>query len=232
MSGHARRGIVAALVLAVGGIGGRIGGGGAAAAQVNPDISGLWRLDAASSYVRGCFDPCLCPVSFQDDLRGQFGLRLLAVGDVFDFYAVDGMVLRLPQLGWVYEGGGQFRFSQIAAIEIMQVTLSSVADPTQDYTAEGPVPANPDTMSLTLSHNNMVCFDTVFHLVARRCRADWDRDGALTPADVAVFVSAWVRSLHENRLDGDFDGNGAVQPVDVAVMVSAWTSAINGGPCL
>lgn len=218
----ARPSIVAAAVgLAVAGAG----------AQVNPEVGGLWRLDEASSFERGCFEPCLCPVGFQDDLRGQFVLRLLAVGDVFDFYAVDGMTLRLPQLGWIYEGGGQFRFSRIAGIEIMQVTLSSVADPTQDYTAEGPVPADSDMMSLTLSHNNMFCFDTVFHLVARRCRSDWDRDGAMSPADVAAFVTAWVRSLHENRLDGDFDGNGAVQPADVAAMVSAWTGAINGGPC-
>lgn len=61
------------------------------------------------------------------------------------------------------------------------------------------------------------------------CLADADGDGQIAPADVAVFVSAWLASLQGGTLAGDFDGNGLVNPADMAAFVNAWFTALTSG---
>jgi hypothetical protein len=67
--------------------------------------------------------------------------------------------------------------------------------------------------------------------VSTFCPADRNRDGAITPADVAVFVSDWFASLSQGTLAGDFNGDGVVTPADVATFVSAWAATIAQGRC-
>lgn len=202
------------------------------AAEPDPwNRAGLWRLDPASRFEQGCFDPCLCPVHFFDDARGSFALSLVGIGDVFDFYDVVTMNLTTVQLHWSFAGSGEFRFSQVANLESLSVDLAQPGFPPQHFNGESAVPGNPDTMILTITVNNRVCYDTVFSIVAARCRADWDRDGVIAPADIAAFINLWVRSLTQNTLDGDYDGNGQVQPADVAAMVNVWFSTLAGAPC-
>ena len=63
------------------------------------------------------------------------------------------------------------------------------------------------------------------------CRADYDGNGAIEPADVSLFVSVWFTSLQLGTLGGDFDGNSAVEPADVSLFVSRWFAAITSGVC-
>jgi hypothetical protein len=58
------------------------------------------------------------------------------------------------------------------------------------------------------------------------CAADWNRDHAITPADIAAFVNDWSASVAAGTLIGDADGNGVVNPSDVAVFVNGWFGAI------
>jgi hypothetical protein len=59
------------------------------------------------------------------------------------------------------------------------------------------------------------------------CIGDWDRNGALTPADVAQFVATWFASVGQSgNLDADIDCSGAVTPADVAAFVSRWIAAV------
>lgn len=60
------------------------------------------------------------------------------------------------------------------------------------------------------------------------CRADWNKDGVLTPADVAAFVNDWAASLANGNLNGDYNGDLAVTPADVATFVSDWFAALGG----
>lgn len=60
------------------------------------------------------------------------------------------------------------------------------------------------------------------------CPGDWDRNKAVTPADVAAFVNAWFTSVGNGTFAGDFDFNGVVNPADVASFVNAWFNAISG----
>lgn len=205
---------------------------GTASAQTDTgDRSGLWRLAAPSDFTQGCFDPCQCPLVFLDSLRGEFRLSLVTVGDVFDFYDVEAMSLLAPQLQWSFDGTGQFLFSQHLGQLSMNVTLRGPGETSSDFHAQATVPFNPDTMDLSLNINDLVCYDTLLHVVAARCRADWDRDGVLTPADVAGYVGDWVFSVSHGSLAADFDRNGIVQAADVASMVSAWFSQTAGAPC-
>lgn len=205
-----------------------------AAAEPEPwNRAGLWRLTADAAFEEGCFEPCTCPVHYSDDLRGSFVLTLIGIGDVTDFYSINQLVLTLPQLQRVYAGEGQFRFSIWTHQESISAEIGNVLTgaPPQHFEGSATVPADPDTMDITITRNNRVCHDTVFRIAAARCRTDWDRSGAITPADVAAFVSDWVRSVQQNTQAADYNGNGAIEPADVAQFVGAWFTGVAGGSC-
>lgn len=61
------------------------------------------------------------------------------------------------------------------------------------------------------------------------CRADWNRDGSITPADVAVFVNDWFSDLVNGTMVADYDGNGVIQPADVGVFVTDWFNTLTTG---
>lgn len=61
------------------------------------------------------------------------------------------------------------------------------------------------------------------------CPPDYDANGLLQPADVALMVSTWLTSLSAGTLAGDYDGSGAVEPADVALFVQRWFAAVIGG---
>jgi hypothetical protein len=61
------------------------------------------------------------------------------------------------------------------------------------------------------------------------CRADYDGNGLIEPADVSLFVNRWFVSLQQGTLEADFDGNGAIEPADVSLFVQAWFAAVSGG---
>jgi carboxypeptidase A2/carboxypeptidase A1 len=60
------------------------------------------------------------------------------------------------------------------------------------------------------------------------CPGDWDRDGAVLPADLAAFVNAWIADLAAGTLVTDTDASGDVTPADVAAFVAAWFASVSG----
>lgn len=54
------------------------------------------------------------------------------------------------------------------------------------------------------------------------CSTDFDHDGHIRPADVALFVATWVQDLAQGTLNSDFDLNGVIQPADIALFISTW----------
>lgn len=59
-----------------------------------------------------------------------------------------------------------------------------------------------------------------------RCPFDWDMNGSLQPADIALFVSDWAADVTGGTQQSDIDGNDVVTPADVATMVSGWFNAL------
>lgn len=60
------------------------------------------------------------------------------------------------------------------------------------------------------------------------CRADFDNNGHVDPADVAAFISAWYADLSANPPTtlADFDNDGVTTPADVAAFIAAWLEDI------
>ena len=61
------------------------------------------------------------------------------------------------------------------------------------------------------------------------CRADYDGNGRVEPADVSLFITVWFASLNQGTLAGDFNGNTRVEPSDVSLFVATWASGLSGG---
>lgn len=63
------------------------------------------------------------------------------------------------------------------------------------------------------------------------CPADWNRDGQVSPADVAAFVNAWFADLGAGTHFCDLDDDFVSTPADIAAFVSLWAQAIATGSC-
>ena len=61
------------------------------------------------------------------------------------------------------------------------------------------------------------------------CRADWNTDGDVLPADVAMFVNDWMSSLSHGHLIGDFNFDRMVTPADVAAYVTTFFENVGNG---
>ncbi|MBX3357125.1 MAG: peroxidase family protein [Phycisphaeraceae bacterium] len=61
------------------------------------------------------------------------------------------------------------------------------------------------------------------------CPADTDHNGVVEPADISVYVNAWIGSVADGTLAADFDSNGAVDAADVAAYIAAWVEALSNG---
>ncbi|MBX3357340.1 MAG: hypothetical protein KF745_02820 [Phycisphaeraceae bacterium] len=62
-----------------------------------------------------------------------------------------------------------------------------------------------------------------------RCKADFDGNGEIAPADIASFVNAWLNGLNTGGLAADFDGNGRVEPADIAAFINTWLNGLQTG---
>lgn len=60
------------------------------------------------------------------------------------------------------------------------------------------------------------------------CAGDYDRNGAVQPADVTLFVATWFADLLGGGAMADADNNGAAEPIDVALFVRSWYADISG----
>jgi hypothetical protein len=58
------------------------------------------------------------------------------------------------------------------------------------------------------------------------CPADFDRDGAVGPSDLAVLMSAW--GVHGGLPGVDLVPNGEIDSADLAALLSNWGSCPSG----
>lgn len=134
----------------------------------NPTADVLYALSPASGYEDGCFDPCLCPVHLTDGLAGTWRLRPAPPEPGFEVYTIDQVNWFLPQFDQRITGSGTYRIGGEFA-RMHRLTLDLVQDdrPLQHFDSGlvlggGEFPA----ITITLSMNNQVCHDTVFHVAA------------------------------------------------------------------
>lgn len=140
-----------------------------AAAQSLGD--GWYRLLDQSSYTRGCFPPCMCPIMQEVPAHGVFNLRFAGVDPLFEHYAVSDVLLTFDTGGGkeFFTGAGSYQLGgEVALLQRLQLQLRSSLDPetTIDFDS-GYVPVGGDPavpIDVTISIHGMFCYDQVFRL--------------------------------------------------------------------
>jgi hypothetical protein len=128
----------------------------------------IYRLTQASGYQDGCFDPCACPVQLRGGLIGAFKMTPAPPDPLYRIFKISDLNWFVPEYGtWVtgtgtYKIGGEFALTQELSLDL------KVADRDVQHYDSGLVPGGADfpAFDLTVSMNNMVCHDTVFHVAA------------------------------------------------------------------
>ena len=134
-------------------------------------VATVYRLDDKSTFERGCFPPCLCPVLIGAPVKGTFVLTPTGFDGLFNTFAVSDVSWIVPIDGTdtVVTGSGTYRVGGEFAVEqelILDLQVGA-ADNVQHFDS-GLVPAEavfPD-IKVTISVNGQVCFDTVFDVSA------------------------------------------------------------------
>jgi len=148
---------------------------GAAIGQATSQ-STYYALVEGSTFQRGCFEPCECPIGQEQPLTGVFALAPVSDNGLFAEYAmtdvrwkVDGSTYATPPNAAItgtgtYTVGGEFAIQQQ-----MKADLTVANEPPARFDSGlvaggGGFPAEID---VEISKNGKYCFDTVMHVVAR-----------------------------------------------------------------
>jgi len=154
--------VVSVLVLVIAGFSAWLGyaqDGGAAT---------LYRLEAGSSFTRGCFGPCLCPIFATEDVRGTYTLAFDHQDPLFTWYRIENVnwVTTIGGADTRITGSGSYRVGgEVAVQQQIQLKLQ-IGDEDSRLFDSGLVSGAtsfPD-INITFSVNGMVCFDTVIDI--------------------------------------------------------------------
>ncbi|MBX3357728.1 MAG: VCBS repeat-containing protein [Phycisphaeraceae bacterium] len=118
--------------------------------------------------------------------------------------------------------GEQLQFAPLAG-------LPMGAAPTLLGTADVDLNGLPDLIAVSDAAAPMNDVVVRRNISTLTCPADLDRNGAVEPLDIAVFVQIWLASIQNGTLMGDFDHSGVVDPQDISAYVTAWLSGAGGG---
>jgi hypothetical protein len=142
------------------------------ASQIEP-----YSLVPGSTFQRGCFDPCDCPIGLEQPLAGGFSLVPLSNNSLFAEYGMVDLVWKVQGSTYAtppdasitgagtYTVGGEF-----AAQQRMEAELRVADEPPARFDSGLVVGGGgfPDQIDVEISDNGKYCFDTVMHVVAVR----------------------------------------------------------------
>ena len=130
----------------------------------------LYRLNEDSTFERGCFPPCLCPVLIGAPVRGTFVLTPTGFDGLFSTFAVTDVswVVAIDGTDTIVTGRGTYRIGgEFALQQELTLDLQVGSDKVQHFDS-GLVPTQAvfPNIKVTISVNGQVCFDTVFNVSA------------------------------------------------------------------
>ena len=185
-------------------------------------------LDSHSVFtIEPCLGPCDCvSPPLLGTLRGTFDLRLITVGDVFDFYEV----LNVQWVG-TYEGietaitgsGLYSESTHLAGLHHIELDLVLGDYGPGRFESDIDVPLARLFTFIDINANTEVLGCTRFTVDIRAtpvCRPDFDRDGFLTGLDFDGFVTAFEQGWWY----ADFNGDGFVTGADFDEFVESYES--------
>jgi hypothetical protein len=169
----------------------------ASRAQTDLQNPVLYKLGLGSTFQRGCFAPCMCPVGISAPVQGILMLTPARSDPLFTYYAVtdvtwktrltDGTAIPITGAG-TFKIGGEFALTEQLSLDLVVGT-----DPPQHFDSGLVVPTVPfPLIDLTVSIHGVYCFDTAITLHARpvpKLHADrdvisWDPDPTSSTYDV------------------------------------------------
>lgn len=138
----------------------------------------VFRLTDKSEYQEGCFEPCMCPIMAVQNMRGVMRLTYDASSDGVAVYRVHDVQIFVPRtdLPITFRGAGVYSIGSPSPATVIQQRLEldltrDDADATADpiHFDSGWVPLQQSgRINITVSINNMYCYDTVLVIDADR----------------------------------------------------------------
>jgi hypothetical protein len=166
-----------------------------------------YRLNPASTFQRGCFAPCLCPVMLSGTPHGTFTLTPTGSDSLFKYYSVQDInwTVALPGGGDMsITGSGTYKVGGEVALQ-QQLQLALVVDGSPvDQFDSGLVPGGGDfpNINIKISIHGQYCYDTVIGVSASPVPLDrlyhlfqdtLYRQGCFAPCDCPLLQPLPVR---------------------------------------
>jgi hypothetical protein len=139
-----------------------------------------YALAPGSTFQRGCFEPCECPIGEEKPLAGTFSLLPLSNNSLFAEYGmvdvawkVSGSSYATPPDAPIAGAGSYTVGGEFAVQQRMEAELAVADEPSSPFDSGLVVGGGgfPDQIDVEISKNGKVCFDTVMHVVAANAQA-------------------------------------------------------------
>jgi hypothetical protein len=147
-----------------------------------------YTLGDGSTFQRGCFEPCACPIGLEQPLAGTFSLLPLSNNSLFAEYGmvdltwkVSGSTYATPPDAPIAGAGSYTVGGEFAVQQRMEAELRVADEPSAPFDSGLVIGGGgfPDTIDVEISKNDKVCFDTVMHVVAARSELLPEPSGAV-----------------------------------------------------
>jgi hypothetical protein len=138
-----------------------------------------YALVEESTFQRGCFEPCDCPIGQEQPLAGSFSLLPLSNNSLFAEYGmvevrwkVSGSTYATPPDAPITGAGSYTVGGEFAVQQRMEAELQVADEPSAPFDSGLVVGGGgfPDQIDVEISKNGKVCFDTVMHVVAAQAQ--------------------------------------------------------------
>jgi hypothetical protein len=141
----------------------------AAAQPNNPAV--IYRLSSDASLVRGCFPPCLCPLTLVGQVRGTFILTPVPSGSNVLDYRVDDVnwLVDAAEAEWRITGSGTLRRAGVPTAEAQRLELDlKINDEPITHFDSGWISPSVEfpAINIAVTMNGGVCFDTQIDVIA------------------------------------------------------------------
>ncbi len=138
----------------------------------------IYKLDRDSVYQHGCFPPCFCPLLEQRGMGGTFKLRYAGLDGSVHKYAVQDVNWAVPfnEIPLRIVGSGVYRIGSPGTLNVLQHRMEldlRIGDESVEHFDSGWIHLEQlSGIHITLSMNDLYCWDTALYVHASRVPND------------------------------------------------------------